>query len=75
MYVFNMIFNINSRKLMLNFREVYLFANPNGSGAERDAPAEAFVSSGDGSAIAESDILTVNMMEHQRWQIVRARIG
>lgn len=52
-----------------------LFANANGSSAERDAPAEAFVSSGDGSAIAESDIFTVNMMEHQRWQIVRARAG
>ena len=70
-----MFVDIRFCKLMANFREVYLFANPNGSCAERDASAEALVSSGDGPTIAESDILTVNMMEHQRWQIVRARAG
>lgn len=47
------------------FSEIYLFANPDGSCAECDAPAEAFVSSGDGTAIAESDILTMNLMERQ----------
>lgn len=42
---------------------MYLFTNSNGPRAERDTLAEALVSSGDGPAIAEPDIVTMNLME------------
>lgn len=54
--------------------KIYLFADAYGSGAESDTLAEALVPPGDGVAIAESYVVSVHLMEGQRWQIVRAGV-